>query len=90
MAGMEKRVGELERRANDHTTELAVVKVEIKNLVAAMQENTRTMQALTNTLSYNKGLIVASAKWAAFLTLLIGAAWSAGTWVAGFLRGQHQ
>lgn len=85
--GIEGRVGKLEQDG-------AAMKVQIENLADvtedlkdATRDNTDAIRELTNTLSYNKGIIVASAKFAGLLTMIIGAAWAAGTWVVSLIHG---
>lgn len=72
----------------------AAMKIQIANLADASsdlkdatKENTSAIRDLTTTLSYNKGIIVASAKFASIMTVIIGAAWAAGTWVVSLLHG---
>lgn len=85
--GVESRVGKLEQDG-------AAMKVQITNLAdvtldlkEATKENTDAIRDLTNSLSYNKGIIVASAKFATIMTVLITTAWTVGTWIASLVVG---
>lgn len=80
MPSMEERMRQLEL---GH----AGMRVEMNNLINATQDNTDAVRTLTNALSYNKGAVWASARWAALVTMLVGAAWAVGTWVVSLVHG---
>lgn len=77
---MEERLGALERSE-------AVMNERLVKLTDATNENTKAIRELTNTLSYNKGIVAASMKFAGLITVFIGAAWAIFTWVTGMVHG---
>lgn len=80
MPSMESRIAQLE-------TNGAVMAERMINLTTATKENTSAIKDLTTMLTYNKGIIAASAKFAGLMTLVIGAAWEVGTWFANIMHG---
>lgn len=79
MANMEARIAQLERNEG-------IVGERIANLTAATRDNTSAIKDLTNMLSYNKGIIAASVKFAGLMTMIIAAGWAVGTYVASLFH----
>lgn len=79
MLSIDSRVSALERNEG-------VMQEQISKLTEATKDNTGAVRDLTTTLSYNKGLVVASARFASVMTVVIGAAWAAGTWVVSLFH----
>lgn len=67
-------------------TEQAVMREQYTQLIMATKDNTTAINLLTNTLSYNKGAVMAAFKTASIGTAGIGALGVFFAWILGFLH----